>query len=61
MPQEFLSGVLDHREFLRVKVELGRCDVCNTKKAVYRSHEAQTSLCEGCYARLVRGETRGRG
>ncbi|MDD2255366.1 MAG: hypothetical protein PHZ18_12110, partial [Methanoculleus sp.] len=46
MPQEPLSGVLDHREFLRVKVELGRCDLCDTGKAVYRSREAQTSLCE---------------
>ena len=54
VPQEPLSGVLDHREFLRVKVELGRCDLCDTGKAVYRSQEAQTSLCEGCYARLVR-------
>jgi len=54
MPQEPLSGVLDHREFLRVKVELGRCDLCRTGKAVYRSREARTSLCEGCYARLVR-------
>jgi len=54
MPQEPLSGILDPREFLRVKVELGRCDVCDAGKAVYRSREARTSLCEGCYARLVR-------
>ncbi len=54
MPQEPLSGVLDPREFLRVKVEIGRCDLCDTGKAVYRSREARTSLCEGCYARLVR-------
>ena len=54
MPQEPLSGVLDPREFLRVKVELGRCDLCDAGKAVYRSREARTSLCEGCYARLVR-------
>ncbi|MEN6512424.1 hypothetical protein [Methanoculleus sp.] len=49
-----LPGVLDHREFLRVKVELGRCDLCGTGKAVYRSREAQANICEGCYARLVR-------
>ena len=24
------------------------------KKAVYRSREAQTHICEGCYSRLVR-------
>ncbi len=49
-----LSGVLDPRTFARVKVELGRCDVCGTGKAVYRSREAQAKICEGCYARLVR-------
>jgi len=49
-----LPGILDHRTFERVKVELGRCDVCREKKAVYRSREAQVNICEGCYARLVR-------
>ena len=49
-----LSGVLDPRSFARVKVELGRCDVCGAAKAVYRSREAQAKVCEGCYARLVR-------
>jgi len=49
-----LPGVLDHRAFARTKVELGRCDVCGEKKAVYRSREAQAKVCEGCYARLVR-------
>ena len=49
-----LLGVLDHREFERVKVDLGRCDVCGEKKAVYRSREAQANICDQCYARLVR-------
>ncbi len=49
-----LSGVLDPRSFARVRVELGRCDVCGVAKAVYRSREAQAKVCEGCYARLVR-------
>jgi len=49
-----LPGVLDHRAFGRTKVELGRCTVCGEKKAVYRSREAQTNICEGCYNRLVR-------
>ena len=49
-----LSGVLDPRTFARVKVELGRCDVCGVAKAVYRSREAQAKICEGCYSRLVR-------
>ena len=59
--QEPLLGVLDHRTFARVKVELGRCDVCGEKKAVYRSREAQAKVCEGCYARLVREWNRGEG
>nr|WP_303714758.1 hypothetical protein [Methanoculleus marisnigri] len=49
-----LPGVLDHRTFERTKVDLGRCDVCGTGKAVYRSRDAQTKVCEGCYARMVR-------
>ena len=59
--QEPLPGVLDHRTFERVKVEIGRCDVCGTGKAVYRSREAQAKVCEGCYARLVREWNRGEG
>jgi hypothetical protein len=49
-----LPGGLDHRAFTRTKVELGRCDVCGTGKAVYRSREARTKVCDQCYARLVR-------
>lgn len=49
-----LPGVLDHRTFERTKVDLGRCTVCGAGKAVYRSREARTKVCEGCYARLVR-------
>ncbi|MCT8337602.1 hypothetical protein FKB36_08925 [Methanoculleus sp. Afa-1] len=50
-----------HRTFERVKVEIGRCDVCREKKAVYRSREAQAKVCEGCYARLVREWNKGEG
>jgi len=35
-----------HQAFARVKVEIGRCDVCGTGKAVYRSREAQAKVCE---------------
>jgi len=59
--QEPLPGVLDHRTFERVKVEIGRCEVCGGKRAVYRSREAQAKVCEGCYARLVREWNRGEG
>jgi len=49
-----LPGVLDHRAFERVSVDIGRCRICDTGKAVYRSRSDQTCICEGCYARLVR-------
>ncbi|MFA5612993.1 MAG: hypothetical protein WC993_00810 [Methanoculleus sp.] len=49
-----LQGVLDHRTFSRVQVDLGRCEICGEGKTVYRSQEAQAGICEGCYARLVR-------
>ncbi len=56
-----LPGLLDHRTFERASVELGRCTVCDTGKAVYRSREARASICQGCYARLVREWNRGEG
>jgi hypothetical protein len=56
-----LPGLLDHRKFERTKVELGRCDVCDAGKAVYRSREAQANICERCYARLVREWNRAAG
>ncbi len=49
-----LPGLLDHRTFERVRVDLGRCTVCDAGKAVYHSREARASICQGCYARLVR-------
>jgi len=49
-----LPGVLDHRAFSRVRVDLGRGDVCDAGKVVYRSAADRVSICAGCYARLVR-------
>ena len=49
-----LPGVLGPGTFVRVKTEVGRCDICDRGKAVYRSQEARAKVCEGCYARLVR-------
>ncbi|HOZ44171.1 MAG TPA: hypothetical protein PLD13_11295, partial [Methanoculleus sp.] len=49
-----LPGVLAPGAFERVKVELGRCGICGKRRAVYRSREARTNICERCYARLVR-------
>ena len=54
MKVQSLPGVLDHRTFSRVSVDLGRCDVSGEKRAVYRSREARTNTCEPCYTRLVR-------
>lgn len=48
-----LLGSSTTRMFERVKVDLGRCDVCETGKAVCRSLEAQTRIYEDRYARLV--------
>ncbi|MFA6672233.1 MAG: hypothetical protein WCS24_06215, partial [Methanoculleus sp.] len=43
-----------------MKVEIGRCDVCGEKKAVYRSREAQVKVCEvrRFEARLAEGQER---
>ena len=37
-----------------MKTKIGRCDICNRGKAVYRSREARANICENCYTRLVR-------
>ncbi|MDD3622933.1 MAG: hypothetical protein PHQ81_11070 [Methanofollis sp.] len=60
MLQETLPGVLDHREFTRVKTDLGRCGVCGEGRAVFRSADGHVVLCERCYAGLVQGWNAGR-
>lgn len=35
-----------HRTFARVKVEIGRCEICGERRAVYRSREAQAGVWE---------------
>lgn len=49
-----LPGILDHTSFRRSSVTLGSCAICGKGAAVYQSKEQQTSICEACYARLVR-------
>jgi len=49
-----LPGLLDHRDFIRVKVVSGRCNICNEGAAVFRSVEKQIGVCEGCYRKMVR-------
>jgi hypothetical protein len=56
-----LPGVLEHTEFARVTTDLGRCTGCGEGRAVFRSADGRTRLCEGCYARLVRAWNEGRG
>jgi len=49
-----LPGILDHTTFRRSPVCLGTCAICGEGAAVYQSKEQRTSICETCYARLVR-------
>ncbi|QYZ79472.1 hypothetical protein E2N92_08550 [Methanofollis formosanus] len=49
-----LAGVLDRREFTRVRTDLGRCDGGNEGKAVYCSGDGWGKLCDRSYAREVR-------
>ena len=56
-----LPGLLDHREFTRATVQLGRCRICGEGRAVYQSKDLQTCICEACYARLVREWNAGKG
>ena len=49
-----IPGLLDHQDFTRTSVQLGRCGICDQGAAVYRCTEKQVNICEGCYARPVR-------
>ncbi|MDE4908969.1 hypothetical protein L0665_10155 [Methanogenium marinum] len=49
-----LPGILDHTSFCRSSVSLGHCSICGNGVAVYHSKEQRASICEKCYARLVR-------
>ncbi|MGV8088025.1 MAG: hypothetical protein ACP5NU_03065 [Methanomicrobiales archaeon] len=50
-----LPGLLDHRDFVRVKVVSSRCDICHEGAAVFRCQEKNISVCESCYAKIMRG------
>lgn len=41
-----ISDFSVHRTVARVKVEIGRCEVCGEKRAVYRSREARAGVWE---------------
>jgi hypothetical protein len=49
-----LPGLLDHRDFIRVKVVSGRCNICHKDAAFFRCAEKQIGVCEGCYRKMVR-------
>jgi len=51
-----LPGLLDHRDFERVSVELGKCSLCENGRAVFSSKDLKMNICEGCYGRLLREE-----
>ena len=56
-----LPGILDHRDFQHSSVSLGHCTLCGDGAAVYHSDELLASVCERCYARLVREWNLGEG
>jgi len=56
-----LPGLLDHRDFKRVKVISSRCDICHEGAAVFWSAEKDVGVCEGCYASMVREWNANRG
>ena len=56
-----LPGILDHQTFRRSAVSLGHCSLCKEGAAMYHSKEQRASICEKCYARLVREWNRGEG
>ncbi len=49
-----LPGILDHRDFQRSRICLGKCELCGDGRAAYHSKEQRASVCEKCYTRLVR-------
>ena len=56
-----LPNIIDHQRFQRSAVSLGHCSLCGEGAAMYHSKEQRASICEKCYARLVREWNRGEG
>ena len=44
-----LPGSLNVAGMRRIYVDVGRCSVCNTEKAVWKDPENRISICETCY------------
>ena len=49
-----LPGILAIGRMVRISNDIGRCQVCNLGKAVYRDPPAGTSICQQCYDREAR-------
>jgi hypothetical protein len=49
-----LPGLFEYRDFERLRVTNGKCDVCKVNPGVFRDEKTRTYLCEVCYGRLVR-------
>jgi len=46
-----LPGILAIGRMVRISNDIGRCQVCNLGKAVYRDREAGIRICQQCYDR----------
>jgi hypothetical protein len=56
-----IPGILVHRDFHRLDVSIGKCDICGENEAIYRDTARMTKACERCYGRLVREGNRAEG
>jgi len=53
-----LPGSLNVAGMRRIYVDVGRCAICNTEKAVWKDPENQISICETCYANAGGGSVK---
>jgi hypothetical protein len=56
-----IPGILVHRDFHRLDVSIGKCDICGENEAMYRNPARMTKACERCYGRLIREGNRAEG
>jgi hypothetical protein len=50
-----LPGVLNPVTMTRLTTDLGRCQICDTQKAIWYDADSRTAICEVCYRNLPRG------
>ena len=56
-----LPGTIDVSRCMRVTAHVGKCSVCGIEKAAWIDRDAGVKLCEHCYGREVRENTRATG